>query len=372
MTPNTPTFGLYGWSGVLLAWLSLVTLTEGFQFQPHDDPSLLKPFSVSKDVSKDAKVGATDKDTPRPQRQALAHKKWGVDNQYENEYWLDQRIHTLGNVGLGGAFHAALAPLSTKIIDLAAYDGKDIRQEVSRTNEMARLTCASYNYREITLIFGFTVSQVANELRKRVNKTNARILDLCCGVGTSTRSLLKAFPNAETVIGVDSSPEMISMASFLTQHLEMFQPMFEKWFPKSHAIKKAPIQVAASTPCSAARAFFMQANAENTRLQTKSFDLVTIMYAFHEAPQAGRQRMLQEARRLLAPGGTLAIVDISHDYVPSDSMLAGEPYILEYQQNIHRQLQRLKGFCHQSPTYKTLVPGRAGVWLLKRSASAFA
>jgi ubiquinone/menaquinone biosynthesis C-methylase UbiE len=116
---------------------------------------------------------------------------------------------------------------------------------------------------------------------------------------------------------------------------------------------------------------FMNANAEDTELQPKSFDLVTIMYAFHEAPKAGRQRMLHEARRLLAPGGTLAIVDISEDYTPSESMLAGEPYIIEYQKNIHRQLNSLKGFCQQ-PVYQTLVPGRAGIWLLKRSSRAFA
>ena len=206
---------------------------------------------------------------------------------------------------------------------------------------------------------------------------------------------------------------MISMASFLTQHLELFQPFVAKWTKPKTSMTAEPVTAAttktaktnpaatAATPCSAVRAFFMQANAEDTQLQTKSFDLVTIMYAFHEAPQAGRQRILDEARRLLAvcvycmcrvhgslasrllcspfrlvaflqPGGTLAILDISHDYVPSETMLAGEPYILEYQKNIHRQLQRLKGFCHQSPTYKTLVPGRAGVWLLKRSTSAFA
>jgi ubiquinone/menaquinone biosynthesis C-methylase UbiE len=215
-------------------------------------------------------------------------------------------------------------------------------------------------------------------LRKRVSKTNARILDLCCGVGTSTRSLLKAFPQAETVIGIDASPEMVSMASFLTKHLDFFYPFVSKWStPSPRAVAPVPSDTppmpkTSSSNIANARAYFMQGNAENTQLQTNYFDLVTIMYAFHEAPQDGRHRMLQEARRLLAPGGTLAIVDISHDYVPSENMLAGEPYILEYQQNIHRQLQRLKGFSQQSPSYKTLVPGRAGVWLLQRSSSAFA
>ena len=66
---------------------------------------------------------------------------------------------------------------------------------------------------------------------------------------------------------------------------------------------------------------YFVANAEDTMLPDASFDLVTIMYGFHEAPYLGRQRMLMEAQRLLQPGGTLAIVDISPDYQPSATML---------------------------------------------------
>jgi hypothetical protein len=61
----------------------------------------------------------------------LQRTKWGVDNQYPNEYWFDERIHSLGNHGFWGAVHAALAPISTKMIDIAAYDGIDVRKMVS-------------------------------------------------------------------------------------------------------------------------------------------------------------------------------------------------------------------------------------------------
>jgi ubiquinone/menaquinone biosynthesis C-methylase UbiE len=92
------------------------------------------------------------------------------------------------------------------------------------------------------------------------------------------------------------------------------------------------------------------------------------MYAFHESPYQGRSKILQEAKRLLRPGGTCAIVDISVDYSPTDTMLSGEPYFLEYQANIRRQLDttcaKKGGF--SPPWYKTLVPGHAGMWLLKR------
>jgi hypothetical protein len=56
--------------------------------------------------------------------------KWGMDNTFPEEYWFDDRIHTLGNHGFWGAVHAAMAPISTKIIDMAAYDGIDIRKQV--------------------------------------------------------------------------------------------------------------------------------------------------------------------------------------------------------------------------------------------------
>jgi hypothetical protein len=65
-------------------------------------------------------------------RRATERKQWGIDNDVEDygEYWFDSRIHTFGNTGFLGALHAAMAPLSTKVIDIVAYDGKDVRSMV--------------------------------------------------------------------------------------------------------------------------------------------------------------------------------------------------------------------------------------------------
>lgn len=66
-----------------------------------------------------------------PNKPLVQRPKWGTDpNESADEYWYDQRIHTLGNIGLTGALHAALAPVSTKIIDLKAYEGIDVRRKV--------------------------------------------------------------------------------------------------------------------------------------------------------------------------------------------------------------------------------------------------
>mmetsp|Transcript_37885 Transcript_37885/g.91871 ORF Transcript_37885/g.91871 Transcript_37885/m.91871 type:complete len:114 (+) Transcript_37885:456-797(+) len=87
-------------------------------------------------------------------------------------------------------------------------------------------------------------------------------------------------------------------------------------------------------------------------------------YCFHEVPYWGRSRILKEAHRLLEPGATLAILDISPSYEPSFSMLAGEPYVLEYKENIQLQLRQAKGF--QNCRYREVVDGHVGLWLLDR------
>jgi trans-aconitate methyltransferase len=43
-----------------------------------------------------------------------------------------------------------------------------------------------------------------------------RVVDLCCGVGFSTRALRDAFPQTDTtVIGVDTSPQMVNQLLLL-------------------------------------------------------------------------------------------------------------------------------------------------------------
>lgn len=280
-------------------------------------------------------------------RHAQDRKPWGVDNTHPSEYWFDDRIHTLGNVGFLGALHAAIAPISTKLIDHLAYEGVDIRQ------------------------------QVAEELYGIVGKTKARVLDLCCGVGISTRALSNAFHDAETVMGLDTSAEMVAMADFLTRHLGVVKPFMSRVvatkLSTGYSVIKEQgnkIKKAAQSRFPRVGARFAQANAENTHLPDQSFDLVTVMYAFHEAPEQGRERILEEARRLLQPDGMLAIVDISTEYTPSETMIKGEPYVVEYQLNINRQLESLKGFA--SAEYKTLVAGHVGMWVLKRAPYAIA
>lgn len=160
----------------------------------------------------------------------------------------------------------------------------------------------------------------------------------------STRALASAFQDtAEVVIGVDTSPEMIAMARNNLKFEELrdivkkikISSKISSNFLLDINMLLQEIQICLIQPMSSVytkvnsmwqfkKLLFAQGNAERVKVAANSFDLVTIMYAFHEIPFNARYRILREARRLLKDGGTLAIIDISTDYNPSPAMLAGK------------------------------------------------
>lgn len=257
------------------------------------------------------------------------------------EYWFDNRIHTFGNSGFFGGVHASVAPFATWLIDTKAYDGIDARK------------------------------LVAQDLRQRFVKTNARIADLCCGVGMSTRALASAFQDAEVVCGIDTSSEMIEMAKFISKYQALVAAMQVKKDTKMTLLETVINTVLEiknsilSSYNSHENIIYAIGNAERVKVPKSSFDLVSIMYAFHEIPTDARYRILRECRRLLKPGGMLAVIDIDpKDYVPSETMLSGEPYVLEYQQKIQEQLDKIPGFINRDEVY--VVPGHVTMWTMER------
>jgi ubiquinone/menaquinone biosynthesis C-methylase UbiE len=256
----------------------------------------------------------------------------------------------------------------TQMIDVKAYGGQDMRKMISE------------------------------ELRVNVmlDEGGAYVCDLCCGIGISTRALGRAFHDAELIIGVDISPEMISMAKAISRHKQgvrsalarhaerlksllgqkykaVFEPMTVIETPDHEHVEATYRLANAGESLCIFRVILSLSNnqltsstrsrcVENTDLRKKTFDLVTIMYAFHEVPKEGRTRIIQEAKRLLKVGGTLAVVDISPTYTPSKYMLAGEPFVIEYQQNIDRQLASVPGF--RLSKREEIVPGHLNMWLL--------
>ena len=138
------------------------------------------------------------------------------------------------------------------------------------------------------------------------------IVDLGCGVGMSTVTLQETFPQAN-LTGVDLSPYFLTVAGY-------------RWGQTSNP----------NDPEKKIR--WHHAAAEATGLPEASYDLVAACLVFHELPQSAAKAILQEARRLLRPGGHLAIMDMN----PGSEVFAKmppfvltllkstEPYLDEY------------------------------------------
>lgn len=121
------------------------------------------------------------------------------------------------------------------------------------------------------------------------------IVDLGCSVGMSTFTLQETFPEA-AITGVDLSPYFLAIAQYRTQ--EPVAPSAPRW---------------------------VHAAAESTGLPSAGFDLVSACLLFHELPRAAAVEILQEAKRLLRPGGHLAIMDMNPK---SEVYTKMPPYVL--------------------------------------------
>ncbi len=100
-----------------------------------------------------------------------------------------------------------------------------------------------------------------------------RVLDLCCGTGAVTRALAERLGAGSLVVGLDFSWGMLSRGQIAARKLGL----------------------------SAIR--WVEADASALPFQDGVFDAVTCAYALYELKSPARGIMLQEAARVLAPGG---------------------------------------------------------------------
>lgn len=199
------------------------------------------------------------------------------------KYPYHPKIHTLGNIGIGGKIHAKIAPYVTKLIDYSAYNKRNIRKEI---------------YENI-------IENYDN---------HPYILDLCCGVGMST-------PKHEKCIGIDTSQEMINEAKYIHKNMENnflignAEDVYDTIDFNSHFIN-------------------------NNLYDFNGFDITTIFFGFHEIPQEARQKII--SYHLQHTKEKLIVVDIDPNYKPSKMMYSGEPYLFDYKENIRKDLKSAK------------------------------
>ncbi|HLZ31383.1 MAG TPA: class I SAM-dependent methyltransferase [Chloroflexota bacterium] len=143
------------------------------------------------------------------------------------------------------------------------------------------------------------------------------ILDLGCGFGKSTRPFVDAFPRA-SVVGIDLSAPNLRLAHQQAERLGK-------------------------------RINFYQRAAEATGFPAASFDLVTATMLIHELPMSVLRRVLDQALRVLRPGGVLAVLDFAHTGDPfRDFVMDGhgarnnEPYLPHlFKTDVRRLLQEV-------------------------------
>ena len=114
--------------------------------------------------------------------------------------------------------------------------------------------------------------------KRRPGFAPERILDMGCTVGQNTLPFVDAFPDAE-VFAIDVAAPCLRYA---------------------HARSEAL----------ARKVHYSQQDAEHTRFEDESFDLIVSNLLFHETSRTGVQNIFRECHRLLKPGGIMLHNDI--------------------------------------------------------------
>ena len=169
-----------------------------------------------------------------------------------------------------------------------------------------------------------------NIVKNSISQPPQDILDLGCSVGMSTFALSAIYPQAK-IVGLDLSPYFLAVANYRHQQ---------------HQTKIN----------------WVHAAAESTGLPDQSLDLVSIFLMCHELPQSATRNIFAEARRVLRPGGHLAIMDMNpqseiYKQMPTyilTLLKSTEPYLDEYFSLDIEQALVESGF--QTPTITSNSP----------------
>lgn len=135
---------------------------------------------------------------------------------------------------------------------------------------------ANYGYWEADTVSAREACEnLMDRLISMMSYRHGKVLDVACGLGATSRHLARQF-GAENVVGINISPKQLEVC--------------RETSPGSH---------------------FLEMDAIRLNFADASFDqVVCVEAAFHFDP---RRSFLEEALRVLKPGGSLVLSDILHD-----------------------------------------------------------
>lgn len=177
----------------------------------------------------------------------------------------------------------------------------------------------------------------------------ASVVDIGCATGLSTFALLEAFPEASRFVGVDLSPFFLAVANYRLRERFSCQG-------KEEVVT------------------FIHAAGEDTKLPAESADLVSMCLVAHELPRSATCQVIAEARRILRPGGALAIMEMDprspflqkmvDNVFAFTAFKATEPYFDDYRTFPIEDAIAAAGFSYpqqaaSSPRHRTIVAFRA-------------
>lgn len=181
-----------------------------------------------------------------------------------------------------------------------------------------------------------------NILKSQIPNEPQDILDVGCSVGLSTFALQAVYPHAQ-ITGLDLSPYFLAVAHYRAQQR---QSKIINW---------------------------VHAQAESSGLPDNSFDLVSIFLMCHELPQSATRQIFAEMRRILRPGGYLAIMDMNpkseiYKKMPAyilTLLKSTEPYLDEYftlniEQAIVEAGFQVPTIIGNSPRHRTVIAQVSG------------
>ena len=151
-----------------------------------------------------------------------------------------------------------------------------------------------------------------------VSPLQTRILDVACGTGRTLRMIRAAFPKAK-LFGTDLSPAYLRKANQLLSEIPGELPQL------------------------------LQANGEDLPYLDNYFHGVSSVFLFHELPPSARQAVIDQAFRVLQPGGTFVICDSMQELDSPDfkvmmdnfPALFHEPYYRHYTtDNLEERLEK--------------------------------